>query len=283
MGGADRRTHRLACLSFDVEPFDIPLEYGHAISVEEQYRVGIDGLVRVLDLLDELGAPATFFITAELALRHPGLVRRVAADGRHEIASHGYTHAGLEPGHLPESRRVLGEISGREVVGFRRARMAPTDGAEIASAGYLYNASENPIWLPGRYNHFLRPRRARTEHTPGGPLVQIPASATPLVRWPLFWLAFKNVPLGVTKLASAWVLAADGGRGEGSLNTYFHPWEFTDIRGFGLPGVVSRVHGERLVAKLGAYIHWLRARAELATYNSLARRVLESAAMEVRA
>lgn len=263
----------LACLSFDVEPFDIPVEYGRAIDVEKQYDIGSAGLIRVLDLLDARQARATFFITAEFALRFPAMVRRIAESPLgHEIASHGYTHGDLEPGHLLLSRTTLEDIGRTSVTGFRRARMAPTDAAQIAAAGYTYNAGENPIWLPGRYNHFFAPRRPRIENTASGSLVQIPASATPLLRVPLFWLAFKNLPMPLIRAASRRVLHADR-----SLNTYFHPWEFMEIQGFGLPAVVRRIDGRPLLDRLAAYLRWLASRAELATYNTLAARAAAEA------
>jgi hypothetical protein len=149
--------------------------------------------------------------------------------------------------------------------------MAPTDPAQIAAAGYTYNAGENPIWLPGRYNHFFSPRQPRLVTTIAGPLVQIPASATPLLRIPLFWLAFKNLPMPLVRAASRRVLSADG-----SLNTYFHPWEFMEIGEFGLPGVVRRIDGRPMLDRLGGYLRWLAPRAEFATYNTLAERARAS-------
>jgi peptidoglycan/xylan/chitin deacetylase (PgdA/CDA1 family) len=260
----------LACISFDVEPFDIPLEYGHRVPVEKQYEIGSAGLVRVLDLLDQERARATFFITGQFAERFPQLVRRIAASPLgHEIASHGYTHGDLEPGHLELSRNTLAEISGREIAGFRRARMAHTDAHDLAAAGYRYNASENPIWLPGRYNHFFDPRTARVERTQAGTLVQIPASATPLLRVPLFWLAFKNLPMPLFRTATRRVLNADG-----SMNTYFHPWEFMAIDSYGLPGVVKRIQGAALLERLRGYLRWLAGRSEFGTYEQLAARTL---------
>ena len=260
----------LACISFDVEPFDIPLEYGNTLSIEKQYAMGSAGLVRVLDLLDQERARATFFITGQFAERNETLVRRIAASPLgHEIASHGYTHGDLESDHLELSRTVLGAISGRDVVGFRRARMAHTDSHDLAAAGYAYNASENPIWLPGRYNHFFDPRTARIENTQAGRLVQIPASATPLLRIPLFWLAFKNLPMSVIRRATSRVLRADR-----AMNTYFHPWEFMALGDYGLPRIVRRVDGEPLVERLRGYLRWLSTRAEFGTYGELASRTM---------
>jgi peptidoglycan-N-acetylglucosamine deacetylase len=47
---------------------------------------------RVLDLLSEHGARATFFVVGERAARHPDLVRRIVAEG-HAIGSHTYHHS----------------------------------------------------------------------------------------------------------------------------------------------------------------------------------------------
>lgn len=46
---------------------------------------------RYLDLLDELGVPATFFLIGERAARHPELVRDYLRRG-HQIAGHGFDH-----------------------------------------------------------------------------------------------------------------------------------------------------------------------------------------------
>ena len=46
---------------------------------------------RLLQLLDERGIRATFFVLGWIALHHGGLVKRIARAG-HEIASHGFSH-----------------------------------------------------------------------------------------------------------------------------------------------------------------------------------------------
>jgi peptidoglycan-N-acetylglucosamine deacetylase len=46
---------------------------------------------RVLDTLDQLGIPATFFLIGEPAAAHPELVRDYLRRG-HQIAGHGYDH-----------------------------------------------------------------------------------------------------------------------------------------------------------------------------------------------
>jgi peptidoglycan/xylan/chitin deacetylase (PgdA/CDA1 family) len=248
------RTSNTVCLTFDVEEFDVPLEYGHWIPADEQDGVAATGLRAVLRLLDELALPATLFCTALFAERHAELIRRAAT--AHEIASHGVRHLGLEPGDARRSRERLERLVGGSVVGFRAPRMARLGAAELVAAGYAYDASEHPTWLPGRYNRLGAPRRAARRDG----LYSVPASVTPLLRLPLFWLSFKNVPGWSIRLASAWTLRADG-----YLVLYFHPWEFADLSTYALPRYVRRVHGHRLVGRLAKYLRWLSARATFVT------------------
>ncbi len=44
-----------------------------------------------LDMLDDVGIPATFFVVGEHAAEHPGLVREYLRRG-HQVAGHGYDH-----------------------------------------------------------------------------------------------------------------------------------------------------------------------------------------------
>ncbi|MBX3358403.1 MAG: polysaccharide deacetylase family protein [Phycisphaeraceae bacterium] len=248
-----------AVLTFDAEEFDIPLEFRRQISDADQLRIGADGFAAVLDMLDRTGAPATFFITARLALHSPDLVRRAAS--RHEIASHSWSHTGFAPDHLRRSRETLESVSGAPVIGFRMPRMATVDHAALAEAGYTYNSSENPTWLTRRASRTEGPLGAYFS----GPLLNIPATVTPILRLPLFWLAFKRMP---TRLFRSWTTASLRSRSYASL--YMHPWEFTDLAHSGLPWWIRRPDGARLLDRLAAYAHWLRERATLVTMASLA-------------
>lgn len=251
------RVARSILLSFDAEEFDIPQEYGQKVSAELQLDVATRGMDVVLDLLDRVKVPATFFTTAYFAQCRPDRVLRAVAAG-HEIASHGFHHSSFENEDLQRSRVALEQVSGQPVRGFRRARLAETDRTAIRAAGYRYNSSENPTYLPGRYNHFFRPRTARVENG----LLELPISVTPVVRFPLFWLSFKNLPLQAIKLASDATLRADG-----YLNIFFHPWEFTDLRSYRLPGIVRRIDGQRMVDRLEDYLRYLGQRGEFQTIS----------------
>jgi len=104
--------------------------------------------------------------------------------------------------------------------------------------------------LPGRYNNFSKPR---TWFYQDG-VLQMPSSVSPLVRFPLFWLSFHNLPLGLLKWLSKITHKKDG-----YLNLYFHPWEFTDLNQpekFGFPGYVVKVTGEAFVERIDEFIRW---------------------------
>lgn len=60
--------------------------------------------------------------------------------------------------------------------------MFPVSDEAIEDAGYTYNSSINPAFIPGKYMHLDLPR------TPfmTGNVMQIPASVSPHVRVPMF-------------------------------------------------------------------------------------------------
>lgn len=50
--------------------------------------------LRYLELLDDLGVPATFFVSGQNAEKHPELVREYLRRG-HQVANHGFDHQGF--------------------------------------------------------------------------------------------------------------------------------------------------------------------------------------------
>lgn len=240
-------------LGFDVEEFDFPLERGRAIDLETQLAVSSEGLEFLLQLLERMQLRATFYTTANFALNRPETIRRIVGAG-HEIASHDYYHS-LQAGSEPErSRRTLEELTGRSVVGYRAPRLAEAPSEELAAAGFRYNSSINPTWIPGRYNNLGAPRGVTHE----GGLAIYPASVAWPLRVPLFWIALHLFPLRIYR-----ALAASALRRDGHLNLYFHPWEFSDRLAdpqFGVPGYLTRCSGSRLQRKFERLITWLRNR-----------------------
>ncbi len=231
--------NRFVLLSFDVEEFDMPLEYQFPITAEEQMRVGKAGLDALSPILTDTTIKSTLFTTANFAMHFPEAIRQLGV--QHEIASHTFYHSSFNNEHLLQSRLQLEEICGKKVTGLRMPRMKEVAMEEVKKAGYTYDSSINPTWLPGRYNNFHLPR---TMYVDKG-MLRIPASVSPIIRMPLFWLSFKNLPYAVFKRLALQTLKKDG-----YLCLYFHPWEFTNIEAYGLPAFTKKLNGQPLLHRL---------------------------------
>lgn len=211
-------------LTFDVEEFDLPLEYGQSISIEQQLAIGKAGLDETMAIIAEFDIPTTLYTTAFFASNFPENIKSLS--DKHEIASHAYYHSQFEAKDLLLSRQKLAEITQKEIKGFRMPRLAPFSYQDLAQAGYFYDSSLNPTYLPGRYNNLHAPKQPFLKEN----IHILPTSVTPNFRIPLFWLSFKNFPILLYLFWAKYTLEK-----EGFLNLYFHPWEFTDISMFQFP------------------------------------------------
>lgn len=237
-------------LSFDIEEFDMPLEYQKVIFFEDQIRLSVIGTNIVLDLLKEHGIKATFFCTAKFAIHASSTIKRISNEG-HEIASHAYYHSKFEESHLIKSKKIVEEISQQTVYGFRMPRMMPVNTKSVLSAGYTYDSSVNPVLIPGRYNNLKKKRTIHKEDE----LIIIPSSATPDLRIPLFWLSFHNFPLSLYKHLCKRTMETDY-----YLNLYFHPWEFIELNNLklGMPWYVNRNTGQDMLIRINDLITWMK-------------------------
>lgn len=116
--------------------------------------------LRMLDILEEHGVRATCFILGWIARKHPNLVREAVRRG-HEPASHGYAHRLAYRmteqefyTDVAESRRMLEQVAGRSVVGYRCPGFSVTETLpwffeSLVRAGYKYDSSV----FPGRRSH----------------------------------------------------------------------------------------------------------------------------------
>jgi polysaccharide deacetylase family protein (PEP-CTERM system associated) len=137
-------------------------------------RVGV-GTRRLLELLDEAGARATFFVLGYAAEQAPDLVREIRSRG-HEIGTHGYGHGfayrlGQEGFRqdLERSLEVLSRIGVGPVLGHRAPFFSITSRSEWAldvlrQCGLAYDSSVFPVrnyryGIPGaaRWPHQIRP------------------------------------------------------------------------------------------------------------------------------
>lgn len=236
-------------LSFDIEEFDMPKEYGYDIAFERQIAISRKGLTAILDLLKKHQMRATFFSTVVFAQQVPDLINRLIEEG-HELASHTYYHSEFENEHLKRSKEALEQQFGVTVEGLRMPRMLEVSAEEVKKAGYRYNSSVNPTFLPGRYNKLHVPKRFFNENG----LWQIPAAVS-WFRFPLFWLSFHNLPLWLYRF-----LLKRSVKSIGYAALYFHPWEFTDLhqKEFNVPAYVMRNSGEKMIARFDSLLTFIK-------------------------
>jgi peptidoglycan/xylan/chitin deacetylase (PgdA/CDA1 family) len=247
-------------LSFDVEEFDMPLEYGQQISMEQQLKTGFEGFEVVMDIVDTANVPTTFFTTANFATQYPKYMQ--ALKQHHEIASHTFYHSSFKTEDLLNSRTALEDICSKPVTGLRMPRMRPVDMEDVKAAGYKYDSSINPTFLPGRYNNLHLPRTMYKEKD----IVRLPASVTPLLSIPLFWLTFKNVPYNLYLYWVKKTLHKDG-----YVCLYFHPWEFIDISKFKVPWYTKKHSGNELAIRLKRLIADLKEEGSFETIDNFLR------------
>jgi len=248
-------------LSFDTEEYDVPREHGVEFSLAQGMEVSIEGTNRILDCLKANNVKATFFCTGNFAQNALDVMQRIMAEG-HEVACHGVDHWQPKETDFAESKRIVEEVTGRQVYGYRQPRMFPVVESEIKRVGYRYNSSLNPAFIPGRYMHLTAPR---TWFVKDG-VMQIPASVTPWIRFPLFWLALHNLPQWLYHWMVRRVLRHDG-----YFVTYFHPWEFYDLKQhpeFKMPFIIRNHSGREMVERLDRLIKMLKTnRHQFITYN----------------
>lgn len=256
-------------LSFDTEEFDVPKEHGVDFTLDEGMEVSIAGTTRILDVLDRTGVKATFFCTGNFVRKAPHIMQRII-EGGHEVAGHGVDHWSPKSSDVSQVKQIIKEDLGIEIRGYRQPRMFPVSYEDIATNGYIYNSSLNPAFIPGRYMHLTTPRKPFLKDG----VLQIPASVTPIVRFPLFWLALHNLPERLYHLLVKWVL-----KGSDCFVTYFHPWEFFDLKQnpqFRMPFIIRNNSGMAMCRRLENLIEMLKARGEsFCTYTEYSIKKIE--------
>lgn len=236
-------------LSFDIEEFDMPKEYNFDIPFKEQIELSQQGLRYILNLLKKYNCKATFFSTVIFANESKEMINDLINQG-HELASHTYYHSYFENSHLLKSKEALEKEFGVSVEGLRMPRMAEVSNSEVKKAGYKYNSSVNPTYLPGRYKNNHIPRK----YFKADGIWQIPTAVSTWFRIPLFWLSFHNFPLKIYK----W-LVKKAIKSEGYAVLYFHPWEFTDLdkKEYNFPFYVRKNTGQKMVSRFEKLLQWI--------------------------
>ena len=210
-------------LSIDVEDwYHVPAVTGSSFSEytdvheffhewDRRYDYLTEPTYRTLDLLDELGLTATFFVVADVVDNYPGLVETIADRG-HEIGCHGLHHeCAIDPDtkeprftrreyrdQIKEAKEKLEAATGQSVTGFR-APNAYVSGwvlDVLEELGFTYDSSVAKNSLYNKTDSSLegvstRPYvPASSSLVPGGErsLVELP--------WPYWDVGAVKIPTG---------------------------------------------------------------------------------------
>jgi peptidoglycan/xylan/chitin deacetylase (PgdA/CDA1 family) len=140
-------------LSFDVDNATVPLSRGQLGSEDLSRGMygAIDGLPRILRVLDSQSVPASFFIPAVSTALNPEMIPLILSRQRHEIGVHGWIHEHLavlnseaeEQRLLNRSIEALTRAMGKRPVGYRAPSWAMSrfTMSQVKQAGFLYDSS----------------------------------------------------------------------------------------------------------------------------------------------
>ena len=190
---------------------------------------------RLLQLLDDGGIHATFFVLGWIALHHPGLVQRIATAG-HEIASHGFSHQLIytqSPGEFRDETRhskdLLEDLTHTAVIGYRAASFSITRRSlwaldVLLDLGFQYDSSVFPIHHDryGIPDASVEPGRVTAPS--GRMLVEFPMSAASFggAKIPVSGGGyFRLLPYCVTRVGLRQINERCGR----PFAFYLHPWE----------------------------------------------------------
>lgn len=226
------------CLTFDVEEFSIPSDYGVKSAHYNSTEFSRQGCMRILELLRKHDIKSTFFVTGYFAEREKETVKKISEDG-HEVASHSYMDAdisGLSKDELKErilrSKVILEKITGKKMRGFRTPhfKVNPSLVVVLDELGFIYDSSVHPAIVPGHYwnwNAMLdryTPSRADIFKKGDSRIKEIPVSVIPLIRFPISWWWMRNLGGWVTCIGARINISQ-----KRDIILYFHAWEFAEI------------------------------------------------------
>lgn len=235
LAGAHARGVLANAMTVDVEDY-------FQVSAFERYiaRSDWDGIShrveanthRVLDIFNDAGVKATFFVLGWVAQRYPSIITRIVAEG-HELASHGYSHVRATEQTRDEFRddvmrtkRLLEDLGGVAVKGYRAASYSIGAGNlwaldVLAETGYQYSSSIYPV----KHDLYGMPEAPRFKFYPReAGVLEIPVTTVTL--WG------RNLPCGgggffrlYPYALSRWMLRRVNQVDGQSGMFYFHPWE----------------------------------------------------------
>jgi polysaccharide deacetylase family protein (PEP-CTERM system associated) len=194
----------------------------------------VENTHHVLELLNRVGARATFFVLGWVAERNPRLVREIVAAG-HEVGCHSYWHQcawRLSPKEFRadtrRARAAIEDAGSRPVLGYRAPSFSIVKDSLwaveiLAEEGFVYDSSVFPIHHDV-YGLPQAPRFPFAWTTPAGHvLYELPIATTRFFRWnlPAAGGAYLRI---LPEWYTNWAMRRIRREGQGFI-VYFHPWE----------------------------------------------------------
>ncbi|HJP60834.1 MAG TPA: XrtA system polysaccharide deacetylase [Gemmatimonadaceae bacterium] len=193
---------------------------------------------KLLETLARYNVRGTFFVLGWLAKHRPLVVRTIAEAG-HEIASHGFAHervTSLNRRSFREdirvSKRLLEDVAGMEVLGYRAPSFSIVPGCEWAfdaliEEGYRYDSSLFPIRRRG-YGYPASPSRVHVLRRSAGELAEFPLATTQVLGLSVPAAGggyLRLLPPALTHRAFAEATAR-----KEPATFYIHPWEIDHLQ-----------------------------------------------------
>ncbi|MCW5915818.1 MAG: polysaccharide deacetylase family protein [Ferruginibacter sp.] len=191
----------------------------------------------MLDLLDETGNKATFFILGMLAKYRKGLVKQIASRG-HEIAIHGQNHIAMytmspkeAKKDLEECMSIVSDITGEKIYGYRAPYFSINETnlwllEILAELGFEYDSSIFPKKMPRYGIDWFSSENALYDLPNGKQLVELPLTVVPYLgkRWPVSGGGYlRALPQPVINK-----VFRDLNKRNVDGMIYMHPYEFDD-------------------------------------------------------
>jgi polysaccharide deacetylase family protein (PEP-CTERM system associated) len=190
---------------------------------------------RALDLCDECGAKATYFVLGWVAQKFPSLVREIQSRG-HELACHGFWHRpvySLAPEafrqDLRQAREAIEQSSGSAVSGYRAPSWSITANSLwaldiLAEEGFVYDSSIFPI----RHDFYGIPGAKRFPHTVktacGRSLIEFPPATVEVCGARIAAAGGGYLRL-LPMIYTEWAMRRLDRELAPMVVLYFHPWE----------------------------------------------------------
>lgn len=144
-----QKNNKYCLLTNDVETTSI---WHNSLRDETGLKVLKEGMPILLDLYEKYNIKSTFFFTGYIAKLYPEIVKMIVPYG-HEVASHSMSHIksngfdvmplDKQIRHLKESKQLLEDISGQEVISFRAPALRVNENTvnALIESGYKIDSS----------------------------------------------------------------------------------------------------------------------------------------------